>query len=165
MSPNYTHLIVNHIPVFSIIFGFLILLLSLFTSKKNLALVGYGLLFLGGISSIPAYFSGEDAEHFVEELSKISFYHLEEHEELGETSYIFNIILGILGLIGFIINRLKPQLNNITKIITLVFAAISIYFTVRTAQEGGKIRRPELWNETVENHSSEEAVESQMEDD
>jgi len=157
MAPNYPHLLWNHLPLFSLTFGFVILLISLLRNNATLRKTGLIIIVLGGLFSIPAYFTGEEAEHFVEELSGISEHYLEEHEELGETAYYVNLIAGITALIALLTGVMLAKYRKLidTTVLLISFAGLGI--TVIAAKHGGQIRRAELWDQhEVQQHAPEE---------
>lgn len=157
MSPNYPHLLWNHLPLFSLAFGVIILFISILKSNQVLRKAGLIIIVLGGLFSIPAYFSGEEAEHFIEELSGISEHYLEEHEELGETAFYINLVAGFTALIALAIGNMFDKFRKLIDTVVLLISFGGLAITVIAAKHGGQIRRPELWNlQEIQEHSSEE---------
>ncbi len=160
MSPNYPHLLWNHAPLFSLAFGFVFVAISLLKANPVLKKTGLVLLVLGGLFSVPAYLSGEDAEHFVEEIPGISEHYLEEHEELGETAYYVNLLVGMLALAALTLGGMLEKYRKLLDIAVVVSGFIGIAITGIAAKHGGQIRRPELWDEQeVEVYEAEEHLE------
>lgn len=146
MSPNYPHLLLNHLPLFSLAFGIVLLLISLIKANHTLRLTALITLVFGALITIPAVLSGDEAEHFVEDLAGVSEYYLHEHEELGEVALTVNLVAGSLALLGLFAGTFLQQYQKFIDIITLVAAIIGLAFTVITAKHGGQIRRPEMWD-------------------
>lgn len=157
MSPNYPHLLWNHLPLFTLAFGVVFLLISLLKNNSMFRKTGLIIIVLGGLFSIPAFLSGEEAEHFVEELSGISEHYLEEHEELGETAFYTNLVAGIAALIALFTGAMFEKYRKFVDTTVLLISFAGLGITIIAAKHGGQIRRPELWNtQEIQEHSHEE---------
>ena len=166
MAPNYPHLLWNHLPLFSLAFGFVILLISLLRANPILRKTGLIIIVLGGLFSIPAYLSGEEAEHFVEELSGISEHYLEEHEELGETAFYVNLVVGVIALIALLTGVMFAKYRKLIDTTVLLISFVGLGITLIAAKHGGQIRRAELWDQQeVEQHTPEEHHHHAQDDD
>lgn len=156
MSPNYPHLLWNHAPLFSLAFGFIFVAISLIKANPTLRKTGLVLLVLAGLFSVPAYLTGEEAEHFVEEIPGISEHYLEEHEELGETAYYVNLLVGILALAALTLGGMFEKYRKLLDIVVVVAGFMGIAITGIAAKHGGQIRRPELWDKQEVQNSEHE---------
>ena len=157
MAPNYWHLLWNHTPLFSLAFGFVILFISFINKNNSTRTLGLVILVLGALLTIPAVLTGDEAEHFVEEIDGISQFYLHEHEELGEVALTVNLVAGSFALIALFAPTFFNQYKKFIDIITLIASVFGIFITIVAAKHGGQIRRPELWNkQEIQEHSHSE---------
>ena len=150
MEADYIHLIVNHIPIFSVGFGLLILLWGLI--KKNTAILQIALVFflLGAVSSYVAMETGEAAEDIVEELNVASHDIIHDHEEAAEIAFWFTILTGVISAVGFFALSYNIRWQNTLFGILAISALISLGALLYTAYQGGKIFHPKSQTSNVE---------------
>ena len=144
LDPVRIHLALNHFPIISLLIAVIALLYGILSNKKSIVQTALVIVFFSGIVGVGVHFSGEEAEHAVASLAGTSEYFLEEHEELGETSFTAGLILSGLSLALFLIlqfteRKIRPALWLLVLCSAIVFG---LYFT--TAAHGGKIRHVEL---------------------
>ena len=145
MTGAYWHLVLNHIPVFGILFGIIIYSIGLFRKQTSFQNGGYVIFMLTALLTIPAYYTGEPAEHLVEKISDVPHHVIHEHEEVAETAFIMSNVLGILSLFSLMLTVKRPEKVSVfTRAMTLILALFTLIMMLYTAYEGGKIRRPEL---------------------
>lgn len=144
MNDAFLHLIINHVPIFSTLFGLFILgwgILKKSTSIKNIAMV---LFILGAISSYIAVETGEGAEDIVEDyVTTVSHDVIHDHEEAAEVAMWFSIVTGVLALGGLFTVNYGLRFHNALMGVLLVAAIAAVGTLIYTAYEGGKIRHPE----------------------
>ena len=153
------HLAINHLPVFSTLFGSLILLGGLLFKKTSVVHVGYILLLLAGLSSVAAVNSGEDAEEIVENMGNTDHDLIHEHEEMAESAQIFSLTIGGLALIGFFLSYTKRGFARALGFVIVICGIISSIYLIRVAHSGGEIMHKEIRSEFIEiesDHSHEE---------
>ncbi len=151
MTAAHWHLVLNHVPVFGTFFGILILIIGLV--KKNLSMekLGYIIFIVTSLITIPAFLTGEPAEHMIEKIADVSHSVIHEHEEIAEKAFVLSNILGVLSLLALVILAVKSfKFRRVSQMIVCVLGLLTFGFMVYAAYEGGKIRRPELQNETLE---------------
>ncbi len=150
MEADYIHLIVNHIPIFSVGFGLLILLWGLI--KKNSSILQIALVFflLGAVSSYVAMETGEAAEDIVEELNVASHDVIHDHEEAAEIAFWFTILTGVISAVGFFALSYNIRWQNTLFGILAISALISLGALLYTAYQGGKIFHPKSQTSSVE---------------
>ena len=156
MEQNYPHLLLNHFPVILTIVGSLMLIYSLFKGKIEITKVALVILIFSALITIPAFLTGEGSEHAIENFPGVSHEHIEEHEEGGLFALYFNEATGILALLSLILLSRGNSKSIYLLYITLVFALFTTVLLVHTGFEGGKIRRPELRNETIRDSTDNE---------
>ncbi|MBX2949816.1 MAG: hypothetical protein KF704_11120 [Crocinitomicaceae bacterium] len=144
MNGAHFHLIVNHFPIILPLVGILILLTGIIARSEVVKRVAYMLFVLGAVTAMMAMASGEEAEEVVESISGISEKYIERHEETAELFAVLTYVLGAVSLVGLWISFKKQSLSGFFAVITLVFAAIVLFFAKQTGTTGGEIRHTEI---------------------
>ncbi|GAB3334440.1 hypothetical protein GCM10027429_15690 [Marivirga atlantica] len=147
MNEAHQHLLVNHLPIVSLIIGILVLAAGYISKKNDIKLTALGIFVLAAIFSIAAFYTGEGAEEVVEETLDVSHKIIHEHEEHAELFYTLSLVLGALSIITFWLQLKKKQMANAGYIIVLLFALVCLYFGAETGNSGGEIRHTEIRNE------------------
>ena len=154
MNDAYVHLIVNHLPVFSMLFGLLILGWGLWKKQEAVQNIAMVLFIVGAVGSYLAVETGEGAEEIVEEYAtSISHDLVHNHEEAAEIAMWFSVLTGLLALGGLFVTNYKLRYKNVLMGVLMVAALAAVGTLLYTAYEGGKIRHPEA-HETVQLDSS-----------
>lgn len=144
MDGHYIHLLSNHFPIILSLVGFLILTYGLFSHTKLIKQVGLSVLLAASISTIPAYISGEEAEHKVEHFAGTSESVLEEHEEEAELAFIITDVLGVLAFIALLLNYRDHKFSVMSNRLVWLAGLTSVVLLFNVGKSGGQIRRPEL---------------------
>ena len=106
--------------------------------------VGYLILILGAIATIPAFFTGEGAEEIVENIDGITHDIIHEHEEVAETFAILSYILGGLSLVGLWANLKRKSFSLWLGYGIFAFGVMVLVFAQQTGTTGGEIRHTEI---------------------
>ncbi len=143
MNWPHVHLLLNHIPVMGVPFGFLLLAVALARKSLELTKASLGVFAVAALITIPVYLAGEPTEEVVEHLPGISESFIEEHEESALVSLVAIEILGVLALAGLIRFRGSsiPTWLVTTSLVLSLLTAISVGWT---ANLGREIRHPEI---------------------
>lgn len=144
MDGHHLHLLSNHFPIILLITGFVVLTFGLLKHQKVVKQVGLLILLASSITSIPAYISGEEAEHKVEEFSGVSHSIIEEHEEAAEFAFIATNVIGVLALLSLLLMYKEHSLSVWCNRIVWLLSLTSIFILYNVGETGGQIRRPEL---------------------
>lgn len=145
MDSAYLQLMLNHVPVFAVIFGFFLLLGGVMTRSKSVSRVGLGLLALAAIVAIPVYLTGEPAEQVVEKLPGVSEAITGQHESAAFLSLGLVMLSGLLALTALVFARsLSAKLPGYLVVATLVLSLLAGTSIIRTATLGGQIRHTEI---------------------
>ncbi len=144
MNGHYIHLLSNHFPIVGFIIGFLVLTVALLLHSRETKLAALAIIIFSTLMTIPAYISGEEAEHAVEHYAGVSESSIEEHEEIAETAFILIEISGALALISFLLTQSANKLSVWSNRITWLMALASIVLLFNVGKTGGEIRRSEL---------------------
>ena len=144
MIPVQQHLLLNHLPIISVIFGSVILLIGMLFHSKQVKIVGLAMFVFAAIMFFPTMYTGEKVEHVVGDQPGVARYLIEEHEEIAERTELIIDLLAAMALITILAIVTDKKISKWLIRITLIISFISIYFVVQTGHSGGQIRRPEL---------------------
>lgn len=147
MNDAHYHLIVNHLPIVSLLIGILVLIAGLVFNKAEVKLTALGIFIFSAITSIAAYYTGEGAEEVVENLEGISETLIHTHEEYAETFYTLTMILGGLSLLTFILEIKKMKFTKYLMILCLLIALVDGVLATYVGSSGGEIRHTEIRND------------------
>jgi len=147
MNGHYIHLLSNHFPVILSITGFIVLTIGLWRHLKTVKQVGLFILLAASLSTIPAYISGEEAEHVVENKAGTSESIMEEHEEEAELAFILTDVLGVLAFVALLLSFRDHSLSVMANRIVWLMSLVCLFFLFNVGKSGGQIRRPELRTE------------------
>lgn len=160
MNQAHLHMLFNHLPIIIPIIGLLIMLGGFIFRSEVVKRTAYFVFVLGALCAIPAFYTGEGAEEIVEEMPGVGHRIIHEHEEIAEAFIIFAYILGGISLLGLWANRTLKTFSNIIGYITMIFAAVTIYFAAQTGLTGGEVRHTEIRdgyiNPVNDSHENEE---------
>ncbi len=109
----------------------------------RLGLLGF---VLAGLTIIPVFLTGETAHERVEDIQGVSERYMEEHEEAAEVSLWLTGLLGVIGIGGLIIEKLRPGFFHIYIAALLMVSLVAAGFLTYTGYLGGNIRHTELHN-------------------
>jgi uncharacterized membrane protein len=144
MNAAHLHLVVNHLPIAGMFFGSLVLLSSLFTRKKEVAMTGLGLVVLAAVLAVPALLTGEGAEEVLEKLPEISHRLIHAHEEAAETAFWLVEIVGLFALFSFWWLLKKDTYPFYLLLANTLIALGALFMLAQVGNSGGKIRHSEI---------------------
>jgi uncharacterized membrane protein len=144
MDGVHLHLLLNHIPVFGMIFATPLFAYALLRRSDELKRLSLIILVLAALSAIPVYLTGEPAEETVEKLAGVSEAIIEQHEDSAKLSLIFAIVTGAISLIGIVLMRSKQEFARWFVLLSLLFSMVTAVLMARTANLGGQVRHTEI---------------------
>lgn len=144
MNSAYLHLILNHIPLIGILIGLLTLISGFVFKSSHVKYAALGIFIFSALIAIPAYLTGEGAEHAVEHYPGVSKEVIEVHEDLGKAFLWFILGLGILSALTIAADRNNKPFVGRLYIATGLLALLLLVFSFRLGVSGGEIRRPEI---------------------
>jgi hypothetical protein len=144
MNGAHLHLLVNHIPLFGIAFGLLVLVWSLIKKSQDLELGAILLFTIGGISAWIADQTGDSAEDIAEKLPEVTKQLIHAHEEVAEFAVIAATAVAGIAIALFLARKSKNSLTPILRIVLLLTALGASAAMARTAYLGGMIRHTEI---------------------
>jgi uncharacterized membrane protein len=145
MNGVHLHLLLNHLPVIGSLFAILLLIWALFRKNAEIANAALGLFVIAAITGLAAYFTGEPAEHVAEEIAGVSRRAIHSHEESAELATVLLGGYGVFALGGLLyLRRRAERFPRKFLSLSLVLALIPAGAMAWTANQGGKIRHPEI---------------------
>jgi uncharacterized membrane protein len=148
MNGAQLHLVLNHVPVFAVLFGALLLAWALLRHSRELLRVALALMVGAAVAAAPAYLSGEPAEEQIEHAAGVSKQDVERHEDAAKVSLILIGITGVAALTVLVVQRRRPEPGWIPAAV-LALALVAALQVAWTAHLGGGIRHPELSGNTT----------------
>jgi hypothetical protein len=138
------HLILNHLPVVGSIGALLLTAWALIRNSEELKRAALGAVVLVAISAIPAYLTGDPAEHDVNGLAGVSERWISNHEEVAQVALWAALIVGAaaLGVLAFF--RKTRPIPRWAMILVLVLQLVVCGLMGLTANYGGRIHHPEI---------------------
>ncbi|MDP2307301.1 MAG: hypothetical protein Q8P18_14845 [Pseudomonadota bacterium] len=140
MNGAHFHLLVNHAPLFALVFA--LPLLGYVALRQDLGAwrAAVFLMVVGGVSAVAALRSGEPAEEFLEARMEVSEDLVHEHEERAEVATVLAVLGGVLAPLAYWRRHRRERLAAAA---TLVAALAGAGAMAWTANAGGAIRHPE----------------------
>lgn len=148
MTAAHLHLVLNHAPLFGVVFASLGLVWSLVGKNDGVARASLGLLVLAGILVVPVYLTGEEAEDVVEGRVGVSEASIEAHEEAALGAAIATGVVGLLGLV-LLVGFRNREIPRAATEFALVLALAAAGWIGYVANLGGQINHPEIRDEAM----------------
>lgn len=147
MNEAHLHMVVNHFPIIGLFFGIGILSFGILKKQTILINTAYVMFIICMIMAKATMMTGEGAEEIVEELG-ISHDIIHIHEEIAETFMKVLYGLGILAILGLIVNFKKHTKAAIVSYIVLILAIGAAVLSKNVGTSGGEIRHTEIRENT-----------------
>jgi uncharacterized membrane protein len=144
VNAAHLHLIFNHIPVIGMLIAVVFFLVSLFHGKDILIKASLWLIFFVALSAVPAYLTGDPAHEYLEHTPGLRHDLIHEHEDAAEVAFVSAMILGLLALLGLVGYRQRRRLSRLYLFLVLLAALVVLALMAGAANQGGKIRHPEV---------------------
>jgi uncharacterized membrane protein len=144
MNWAHLHLMLNHLPVVGSLFAVGLVLYAVLRKSPELQKAGLGLLVVVALTALPAFLTGEPAEHAVEELPGVSEEAIEHHEEAASLALAAALVTGAVAAVGLALSRREGVPSRRLVLVCAVLALGTLALMGRTANLGGRIRHPEI---------------------
>lgn len=145
MNAVHAHLIINHFPIISVLFGSILLAIGIIWKNNTLRKTSLYIFAIAAVLSLVANKTGEEAEHIVEEnASTLTHTLIHEHEESAETAVIVTIILGAMSIIALLLDKRGVINSNIIYLFVLLLGLSSFGIQFLAASSGGQISHEEI---------------------
>lgn len=146
MNDAHLHMVVNHFPIIGAIFGLGILVAGIFLKHNVIKNVAYVLFVVAAIFGAVSMATGEGAEEIAEKLPSVTDQIIHEHEEMAEKLALVLYALGVVSVIGLLLNYKKYAKANMIAYLALVIAVAGVFLGKQTGTTGGEIRHTEIRN-------------------
>lgn len=146
MNSAQIHLLVNHMPLATLIFAFFILVWGRVRNDNSILQVGLVLLVVGGAFALAAFLTGEDAEAVVKSLPGFSRDLAHEHELAAKFGLTWTLVTAFPA--AFALYRLMKVGSVPRKLLYAVmfFNLFTLTVLARTNHLGGQVSHAELRN-------------------
>ena len=144
MNLTHRHLMLNHLPVLGIPFGFGLLLYGVFKKSEELKRTALGTLVIIAVLTIPAYLTGESAEEAVKSLPGVEEPFIEKHDDAAAIAFTALLALGVTAFVGLIRFRGARTLPSWFTHLVLATSVVVGGLMAWTANLGGQIRHTEI---------------------
>ncbi len=144
MTGAHLHLALNHFPIVGVVIAILVIAHGLYWKQVHVLRVGLAITVFTGVLGAATYFTGEPAEHVIENRAGFKESRFEEHEQAA----LFAIIaIGLTATASAGGLYLSVKKNRIPKPLIVAIVILHIWtLTViaRTNYLGATISHPEL---------------------
>lgn len=144
MNSAHLHLVVNHLPVFAVLFATALVVAGLAFKQKSVVDAGLVLAVVAALGALAAVQTGERAEGVVEELAGVSEEMIEQHEEAAEAALFAMLALGAVALVALAAPARLARAKRAATWGSLALAFLSFGLVGRAANLGGMIRHTEI---------------------
>jgi glucan phosphoethanolaminetransferase (alkaline phosphatase superfamily) len=144
MDEAHLHLLTNHVSLFALAFGVLILLLGILRKSDDLKFGAAILFVIAAIMFFPAKETGGGAAGIVKKIPTVDKAAIKEHAAAAKWALPFTTALGLLALVAMITSRKTRVMPKWATLTMLLLAAFSFTIFARTAYLGGFIRHTEI---------------------
>ncbi|MEX0995575.1 MAG: hypothetical protein WDZ45_00840 [Flavobacteriaceae bacterium] len=144
MNDIHLHLALNHFPLIGLLIGILVLLVGFLIRKEQIKATALGIFIFSALMAIAANYTGEGAEHAIENLPGISEHYIETHEDAAEVFLIMMLVLGGVSLINLFLAIKKMKLAVYGYILVILLALSSAFAATNVGISGGEIRHTEI---------------------
>jgi len=144
MNPIHLHLLLNHVPIFAVLFGLVLMVYGIFFKNRTVEMTALFFFIVAALSALPANQSGESAEESIENVAGIDHQVVEAHEEGTKPFFIGTMLLGVVSLITVLLHRKQKAFAAKLHIPLAIMALVIGVFAYQAGVSGGKIRRPDL---------------------
>lgn len=144
MNSAHLHLILNHIPVFTTLFGLILVAVSRLGARPAVLRIALYTLVAGAVFAVPSYLTGEPAEEVIEHVAGITPGSVDAHEDIAGFALASSVLLGVYSVTMLFWLRGKPVMARSFVVGLLALAAVSSSLFVVTAYMGGQIHHTEI---------------------
>ena len=143
------HLVLNHLPVIGSFAALLLLAWAFIKNTDESKRIALTAVVLVALAAIPAFLTGEPAEHLLKGLPGISKRWMSNHESIADTALWVAVGAGVLALAVLIYFRKARSIPRWAMSVVLVVMLAVGGLMLRTANYGGKIHHPEILTDTA----------------
>lgn len=163
MSAEHIHLMLNHAPLFAVVFAIPVLAYGLLRRNATASRIALWGFVAAALFTLPVYVSGENSEEAVEDLPGVSEAIMEQHEEAAGVTMMVIGILGIASAAALVISRKQEQLPRSIQVGVIALSAGAMISAAYTNNLGGQIRHSEIRTQATVNPATTGTKEAQEE--
>ena len=143
MNYAHVHLLINHFPLATLLFGFVILVISRIQKNEGATRMALGILVLGGLCGFAAHFTGDRAVDVIKNLPTYSREIVREHDAAAGFGLWATIITGAFAALGLFFSVRKHAIPRWCLILIMVVNVWALTVIARVNYLGGQIAHPE----------------------
>ncbi len=145
MNDAHLHLILNHVPVIGMAFATAAMVYATVAKEPGVRRLALLAVVVAGLTAIPAFLTGEPAEHQIKSMSGVEQERIEEHEEAADLAFWVAEVAAALALVTVSWPRLRRKESLPGLFLATLGAAVVVTALMgRAANLGGAIRHPEI---------------------
>ena len=144
MSDAHWHLLFNHLPTIGLVFSLIALVISLALSNGAMRRLALMLFVITALTAIPAFLTGEPAEHMIEPLLPEAEAQIERHEDQGKIALWTSLGVGALALFCLYADYKNMAIVKTLAFVLLVAGLANVGFMYVVGNSGGEIRHTEI---------------------
>ncbi len=144
MNDLHLHLVLNHFPLIGLVIGALVLLFGFLLKKSQIKATALGIFIFSAIMAIVVNYTGEGAEHAIENLPGINEKYIESHEDAAELFLVMILVLGGVSLITLFLAIKKMKLAVYGYILVFLLVIVTAFAAIDVGTSGGEIRHTEI---------------------
>jgi hypothetical protein len=147
MNYAHLHLLINHFPLVTLLFGFCILVAGKIQQNEAVIRVALGLLIIGGFVAGAAFLTGDPAEDVIKSLPTYSEKIVHEHEDAADFGLWSTVITACTAVGGLYLSKKKGAVPKRYLIFLFVVNFWALTVIARTNYLGGMISHTEIRSE------------------
>lgn len=144
MNDAHLHMIVNHFPIIGTIFGLGILITGLLLKNNSVKNTAYVLFIVAAIFAAFSMGTGDGAEDIAEKLPGVTKEIIKTHEELADKFAILLYVLGVVSLVGIVLNIKNHAKAKLLSWLAIVIAIGAVFLATKVGTSGGEVRHTEI---------------------
>jgi uncharacterized membrane protein len=148
MNLAHLHMILNHFPIATLIFGFVILVVGRLRRNETIIRVALGILIVGAFAGLGAFFTGDPAEDVIKSRPGFMKDLVHEHEKAADFGLWATIITGCTALAALYFSMKKSAIPKWLMIALFIINFWALTVLARVNYLGGQISHPEIRSES-----------------
>lgn len=149
MNQAHLHLMIVHIPIILVPTALILYFVGYRWSSRPLQLAALNAFVLAALFAGFAFILGEGAEEIVEGMAGVAESAIEAHEESAAVALWLTIALGLTSLAALTSLKYAMHRARLFVVPVMLLGVISSGSLAYTAQEAGKIRHPEAFDQAA----------------
>lgn len=144
MNLAHVHIVLNHIPSLGSALGLFMLAWAIYTRDDRLKKLGFTVMSVVGLATIPTYLSGNGARQLIAKAPGVPLGIIEVHQNAAMLTLVAMTIAGTFAWFGLWEIRRFSRASSLTTAGSLLTAAVAAGLILYTGSLGGKISHPEI---------------------